>query len=204
MTGDVEQTELEDRKQSAGTGADNHHIGEDRFLAHEPLLRKIAGSLRAASELLFGDLHRQPVESIGDLDLAGQTAVLAHIEREIQHVLLHLVAGTDPLHPVWLDIDMTGRAGAGTAAIGIDSRHHVLDRRFHDGHAVLPIDLLSCPVLLDESQLCHSLRSNNDTPESGAVARYLGDSYVEHNPPSSRAVPIRAGQWPSRRPRDRG
>src|SRR5262245_32798786 len=84
---------------------------------------------RTASELLLGDLHRQPVESIGDLDLAGQTAVLAHIEREIQHVLLHLVAGANPLHPVRLDIDMASRAGTGTAAIGIDSRHHVLDRR---------------------------------------------------------------------------
>src|SRR5262245_29092019 len=111
---------------------------------------------RQRSELLLGDLHRQPVKSVGDLDLAGQAAVVANVEGEVQHVLFHLVAGADPFPPFGLDIDMTGGAGAGAAAVGIDARHHVLDRRFHHGHAVLAFDLLLCPVLLDESQPCHS------------------------------------------------
>jgi len=42
--------------------------------------------------------------------------------------------------PRLVDIDVAGRAGAGPAALGLDARHGVADRRFHHRGAGLDVD----------------------------------------------------------------
>jgi hypothetical protein len=85
-----------------------------------------------------GRLHDQPVQRGRHLDLAGQArADRIGLPGEIQHVLFHRVLGGQPVDPFGRDIDMAGRTGAGAAAIGLDPRHAIVARAFHDGQAGL-------------------------------------------------------------------
>src|SRR6476660_9661218 len=77
------------------------------------------------SKLLFGHVHAQAVKGIGYLDLAGQPAGFAHVEGKIEHILFHLPPGPGLGHPARIDIDVAGRTGTSTPAIGIDAGHHV-------------------------------------------------------------------------------
>ena len=49
-----------------------------------------AGRLRPTSELLLGHADDEAVEGVRDLDLAAEAARGAHVEGEVEHVLLHL------------------------------------------------------------------------------------------------------------------
>ena len=51
---------------------------------------------------------------------------------EIQHVLLHRRRLSGLLVPGFVHVHMTCGAGARSAALRLDSRHVVVDRRFHD------------------------------------------------------------------------
>ena len=64
----------------------------------------------------------------------------------------------DLFAPFRLDIDMTGGAGAGAAAIGIDAGDQVFDGGFHDRHAGRALDGLFGAVMLYVSDLYHRSR----------------------------------------------
>src|SRR5689334_5545164 len=103
---------------------------------------------RSYLELLFRDPDAQSVQLVGNLDLAGQSARIADVKGEIEHVLFHLAARAGLRHPFRLDIDVAGRAGARSTAVGVDPRNHVLDRGLHHRHAVLAFDCLLSAVML--------------------------------------------------------
>src|SRR5205814_10260087 len=86
-----------------------------------------ASSAEGRSGLTFGRRHDQPVELVGDLDLAGQTRVRAHVEAEIEHVFFHRRRADDLLEAGFVDLDMAGRAGTGAAAFGFDAGNAVTD-----------------------------------------------------------------------------
>src|SRR5262245_14755463 len=129
-------------------------------------------------ELFLGHPHPEPVERIGHFDLAGQPALLAHVEGEVEHVLFHRISRAGLFEPVRLDIDMTGGAGAGAAAIGVDARDHVLDRGLHDRHSRLAIDGLFGAIVLDECYLRHS----------GPLVGYFAPRLFKVSPPRTQGM----------------
>ena len=101
-----------------------------------------------------------------------------YVEGEVQHVFFHRVARADLLHPLRLDIDMTGGAGTGAAAVGIDAGNHVLDCGLHDRHAGRTVDGLFGTVVLDEGDLGHAAESVEAFVLSNGL---LGDHGAKHN-----------------------
>src|SRR5690348_7898836 len=98
---------------------------------HRPFeARPSAEHLRATGSLrlLVRRAHDEPVEFVRDLDLARQPRVLAHVVAEIEHVLFHRRRPAGLLAPGLVDIDVAGRAGAGTAALRLDAGNVVADR----------------------------------------------------------------------------
>src|SRR5690606_2294653 len=117
-----------------------------------------ASSSRASiiSVLAFRQAHDQAVQVVADADLAGQAAVRLHVLGEVQHGLLHGRGAAGFGGGILVDIDVAGRAGAGAAAVGVDARHIVADRAFHDGKAGLDLDRVFGPVVLDVGDLGHA------------------------------------------------
>src|ERR1700744_5586442 len=112
-------------------------------------------SASLSSGLTLGRRDAEAVELVGHLDLARQARVRPHVEAEVEHVLFHRRGRTDLLLPGFVDIDMAGRAGAGAAALGLDARNGVADGRFHDGRAVLDIDVAGFALVVDKVDLGH-------------------------------------------------
>jgi hypothetical protein len=102
--------------------------------------RRIALNVFRTSGLPFRRRHHEAVEVVGYLDLARQARVRTHVETEIQHVFFHRGRSADLLAPGFVDIDVTGRAGTGAAAFGLDAWNGVANRGFHHGRAVLDIN----------------------------------------------------------------
>ena len=99
----------------------------------------------------------EPVERIGHLDLAGQAAVLAHVEGEIEHVFFHLLRRPGRLAPGVIDIDMAGGAGAGAATFGVDAGHQFFTAALHHRHAGLRLDDAFGSVVLNKGDLGHGI-----------------------------------------------
>lgn len=111
-------------------------VGYQQFLVQDPdgyLLRFGEASAFARSALPCGGRDAEAVEFRGDADLAAQARSRLHVGGEVEHVLLHVLGGSDDRGPFAVHIDVTGRAGAGAPALGIDARDVVADRRFHHG-----------------------------------------------------------------------
>src|SRR5690348_237788 len=81
------------------------------------------------SMLPFRHADDQPVERVGDLDLAGEARVRFGQRGETQHALFLRAGRRGARHrePCLLDIDMAGRAGALAAAIGVNTGDVVVD-----------------------------------------------------------------------------
>ena len=56
------------------------------------------------------------------LDLAGQPRIRPHVVTEVEHVFFHRRRFAGLFAPGLIDIDVTGRTGAGPAAFGFDVR----------------------------------------------------------------------------------
>src|ERR1700688_1292222 len=74
---------------------------------------------RPCSRLPLRRPHHQAVEVLAHLDLAREARVRLHVEGEIEHVLLHRRGLAGLLLPALVDVDVTGRARACTAAFGL-------------------------------------------------------------------------------------
>lgn len=81
-------------------------------------------------------MHDKAVKFVRDLDLAGKPRVRAAFPCKIQHVLFHDLGSANRLGPRFIDVNVAGGAGAGTAAFGLNAGDRILDRVFHDGGAV--------------------------------------------------------------------
>src|SRR4029077_13917030 len=92
------------------------------------------------SALLRRRRDDEPVEGVGNLDLAGEPGIGPDLEGEVEHVLLHLGGRPDRRSPFLRDINMAGRAGAGPAAFRLDPRDGVAQRGLHHGRTVLRLD----------------------------------------------------------------
>ena len=90
--------------------------------------------------MLGGGGHHEAVERLGHFDLARQARIWPHVGGEIEHVLLHLRRLADGLRPFVSDVDVTGGAGAGAAALGFDAGDAVAQRRLHHRRADLGVD----------------------------------------------------------------
>ena len=59
------------------------------------------------------------------------------------------------VEPFGIDIDVTGRAGALAAAIGVDARHGIIDRAAHHRETDRNLHLMLGPVVFDVGNLRH-------------------------------------------------
>src|SRR5215475_12671718 len=109
-------------------------------------------------ELLLRHAQNKAIKRIGHLDLAAQAAGGAHVEGEVQHVLLHLGGATSPVKPRFIHKDMTGGTRARPATLRLDTLHQVLLGLLHDRHAVLGINHLLGAIRLDERDFGHEGR----------------------------------------------
>src|SRR3974390_1179801 len=110
--------------------------------------------------LALGHAHNEPVELGRDLDLAGKPSRLLPILREIEHGLFHVLLRRNFRSPCRIDIDMTGGAGAGPAAVGIDAGNEILHCPFHDRPAGRHLDLMYLPAMLNIFDFRHGFSSN--------------------------------------------
>src|SRR6516225_5959630 len=90
--------------------------------------------------LTLGRRDQKTIQLVAHLDLTRQPRIRPHVETEVQHVLFHRRRGPDFLAPGLIDIDMTGCASTGAAALGLDARNRIADRPFHDGGTALDFD----------------------------------------------------------------
>ena len=90
--------------------------------------------------LPLGCPHRDPIKIVAHLDLARQARIWFHLEGKIEHILLHWGGSADLFPPCLVDIDMTGRAGAGAAALRLDLGNAMLDCSLHDRGTDLAFD----------------------------------------------------------------
>src|SRR5580692_737176 len=140
--------------------------------------------------------HGQPVEFLAHFDLARQPRARLHLVGEIEHVLFHGRRLADLLAPGVVDIDVTGRAGAGAAAFRLDAGHAVVDRRLHDGGADLAFDGARRAGGIDESDFDHGGMTNRRRE----AARVNGmDKEGAVGPPLlmglRRPAPVRTNEW---------
>lgn len=104
---------------------------------------------------MLGYADDEAVEPGLQPDLAAQPAVGAQIEREIEHILFHRRRATRLFLPCLVDIDVAGRATACAPALAYDTRHRMLDRRFHHGLAFLALDRMHSSIMFYVSDLYH-------------------------------------------------
>lgn len=105
------------------------------------------------------NMNDKTVELVANLDLTTQAAGRSHVKGKIQHVLFHHRRSPDCVGPGGVDVHVTGRAGAGTAALGNDPWHTVHDGVFHHGRTVLGLDLIGRAVcFFDVGNSGHDLR----------------------------------------------
>ena len=111
--------------------------------------------MRRLPALIRRRAHHQPVEFGRHLDLAGQPRVRPHVEGGVKLFFLFGAGGADLVGPGFIDVDVTGRAGAAATAFGDDARNVVAQRGFHHGRAEFGFDIVHGAVMFDESDLGH-------------------------------------------------
>jgi hypothetical protein len=110
----------------------------------------------AAHEVVVGRRQRddEAVQFLGHGDLATEPGGLAHVESEIEHVLLLLADGAELVDPRRVGVDVAGRARhralAGTLQI-----EAVEVRDFDHGQTLGGLDLMARPPRVDEGHLQH-------------------------------------------------
>ncbi len=117
-----------------------------------------------------GNRTVEPVELLGDDELAAEPRGLGEAEGEVEHVLLVLARLGQQLVPVGIDDHMAGRAGeralAGALDIDIvamrDLEHGKPDRR---------VDLLARAVAPDKHHLGHQARLAAETGAACGFSR---------------------------------
>ena len=125
--------------------------------------RRVGAGL--AQILLLRHPHDQPVEVVGDPQLAGQPALRrVGLPGEVEHVLLHRLPRRQPVDPGGVDVDVAGRAGAGAAAVGLDAGDAVVARALHHRQTGRHLDLVRGAVELDVGDLRHAFASRTCPP----------------------------------------
>src|SRR3981081_270270 len=105
--------------------------------------------------LPLGRAYHQALELSGDFDLAGQPRVRLHVVPEVEHVLFHWRRFTHHRAPGFVDMDVTGGAGAGPPAFRLDAGNAVLDRGLHDGGTDLALDRAGRTFVIDVGDARH-------------------------------------------------
>src|SRR3954452_1053592 len=114
--------------------------------------------VRMFSVLAFRQADNKPVERLGHGDLAGQARIGLRQRREAQHagLLRARWRRTSGAKPGFIDIDMTGGAGALAAAIGVDTGDVVVDGAAHDRTPDRHLDKVLAPAMFDVGDFRHS------------------------------------------------
>jgi hypothetical protein len=108
------------------------------------------------STLLFWRCYNQSVKLGADPDLTGKARIRPHIEGEIEHILFHRLRATDCVEPIGINIDMTGGAGASTAAFGRYAGNPVFQGSFHDCRSVFGWNRPFCSLGIDKGYVDHA------------------------------------------------
>jgi hypothetical protein len=97
----------------------------------------------------------ETVELVGKHNLAREPRCCSYIFGEIEHRLLHVPALAYFVHPRLINKDVTGSAGAGATAIGIDTWDIITHRGFHYAAAGWDIDFVRRSVKFYKGNLRH-------------------------------------------------
>src|SRR5215471_20263611 len=108
--------------------------------------------------LALRQAHDQPVERLVHRDLARQPRVGPGQRGKAQHAgfLRARHRRADRVEPGRIDIDMTGRAGAFPAAIGVDAGNVVVDRPAHDRASDRHLYPMLASTMFDIGDLRHN------------------------------------------------
>ncbi len=79
---------------------------------------------------------------------------------EVEHRLFHRRGLACGFFEALFDIDVAGRASAGSTAIRVDSRHTVLHGHLHQRHAGFGVHFVLGAVMFDVDDLDHGVRSS--------------------------------------------
>src|SRR5918993_5126824 len=112
-------------------------------------------ALPPGSALPGRSVNDETVELRSHPDLTREPRVGAHVEGEVEHVLLHGLGLARGGFPLLGDIDMACGAGAGSAALGLNAGNAIADGSFHDGCALLRFDGAGGAFGIDERDLDH-------------------------------------------------
>ena len=111
---------------------------------------------RGAFQNCFGGTRTtSPSSASVTLIWHDRAARLAHVEGEVEHVLLHLRGLARLVAPILVDVDVARRAGARAAAFGLDAGNVVELGRLHHGDARLGLDHLAAAIRLNVRDLGH-------------------------------------------------
>src|SRR3546814_20454380 len=90
------------------------------------------------SVLLLGNVQNQTFHSFHHGYLAGEATVFVGTFGKLQKLCLRCPfdQATNPVDPGRIDMDMAGRTGADTAAIAVDARYVIEERRLPCGFAL--------------------------------------------------------------------
>src|SRR6185312_4859856 len=140
-----------------------------------------SGCWKESLVLALGHPHDEAVEVVGDLDLAGEARVVLDVFGEVEHRLLHRRLAAGLVDPGLVHIDVTGGAGAGAAAVGVDAGDVVLHGAVHHRQTRLHIHDVLGAVELDVGDLGHifpdavqAATSFMETAGSASLARSIG------------------------------
>src|SRR5271169_5448181 len=125
--------------------------------AHPPYARSCASAEQQVAGRR-GQPHRQPVELLGDDDLAAEPGRLAEVEGEVEHVLFVLARLLEQIVPVGIDDHVTGRAGERPFARPLDIDVMAMSD-FEHRQAERCVNLAAGAVAFDKDHFRHQVKS---------------------------------------------
>src|SRR5262245_13362780 len=132
----------------------NRRSARDGEGSHGPLVGLVTPGLPA---LIRWRPHHQAIQSLRHPDLAGEARIRAHVEGEVQLILLLFAARTGLVEPDLIHIHHARRAAAGTPAFGDDAGHAPLERALHHRGADVCLDSMGGAIVLNVGDLWHGL-----------------------------------------------
>ena len=98
----------------------------------------------------------KPVQGLRDLDLTRQPRILADAFGAFEERLFHIVLRTYDILPLFIDVDVTSGAGAGSATLCLYTGNVAPDGTFHHGKSGIDTNFVFNIVWVDIRDNGHS------------------------------------------------